>query len=103
MEYSVVYLQLQLVPDIQDPVVVAVEHGEEVLSLPVGDLQLGDGLHGLLELHGVQGLLVEHMVLKVIYVREEVLTRPEFTICRAFDWLKKIGLLWNQVFFVKGL
>ena len=69
------YVELTLY--VNEAVPIGVKHREQILCLLVGDLQLGDLLDGLLELLSCERLLVEHVVLQVVYVSEEVLEERE--------------------------
>ena len=69
------YVKLTLY--VNEAVPIGVKHREQILCLLVGDLQLCDLLDGLLKLLGCECLLVEHVVLQVVNVREEVLEERE--------------------------
>ena len=73
----VICFDIQFPLDINITVFIRVEHCEEIFCLLLGYLQLCDLLYGVLELSVCESFLVEHVVLKIVNVAEEVLQKIE--------------------------
>ena len=64
---------LQFTLNVNIPVSVCIKHGKQILGLFITDFELGNFLNSFLELFGSESFLVEHVILQVINVGEEIL------------------------------